>query len=224
MICERCGNELAASTQVCPACGTRVETARARAKLPTSSTVYGHDGQKSFGEPLSYERGYSAQSYPRPSQPQPQPLHTPVPHPPAPPPGYSVPYQVVPPYLTNVQINVTMMPAQQSSKDGALAAEIILSLVGLFGVGWLIAGETTVGIILLVCSVFIYWPIFVGGTIVSDGIGLICLGPMAIAAIIINAILLNRRCSRKMAQYVVMQQPTQQPPYQPPPIQHYPQQ
>ena len=213
MICERCGYELANGTQFCPACGTRVETARARAKLPSSSTVYGNEALKSFGEPPSYERGYTAQSYPRPSQP---PQHMPIPS--VPPPGYnSVPYQIVPPYPANVQINMTMIPVQQPNKDGALAAEIILSLFGLFGVGWLIAGETTVGIVLLVCSALIYWPVFVGGTIMSDGIGLICLGPMAIAAIIINAVLLNRRCSRKMAQYIVMQQ-SQQPPQ--PPIQH----
>ena len=212
MICERCGYELANNTQLCPACGTRVETARARAKLPPSSTVYGNEALKSFGEPPSYERGYTAQSYPRPLQP---PQHMPIPS--VPPPGYSVPYQIVPPYPANVRINMTMMPVQQPNKDGALATEIILSLFGLFGLGWLIAGETTVGIVLLVCSALIYWPIFVGGTIMSDGIGLICLGPMAIAAIIINAVLLNRRCSRKMAQYIVMQQP-QQPPQ--PPIQH----
>ena len=130
-----------------------------------------------------------------------------------------MPYQIVPPCPANVQITMTMMPVQQPNKDGALAAEIILSLFGLFGVGWLIAGETTVGIVLLVCSALIYWPIFVGGTIVSDGIGLICLGPMAIAAIIINAVLLNRRCSRKMAQYIVMQQ-SQRPQSPQPPMQH----
>ena len=220
MICERCGNELVAGTQVCSACGTRVETARARAKLPTSSTVYGNEALKSFGEPPSYERGYTAQAYPHsPQQPQPSQLPQHAPIPPVSP-GYSVPYQVVPPYPANVQVNVTMMPVQQPNKDGALATEIILSLFGLFGVGWLIAGETTVGIVLLVCSVLIYWPIFLGGTIVSDGIGLICLGPMAIAAIILNAILLNRRCSRKMTQYIVMQQSQQpQPPYQQPPMQ-----
>ncbi|MBV9707160.1 MAG: zinc-ribbon domain-containing protein, partial [Chloroflexi bacterium] len=36
--------------------------------------------------------------------------------------------------------------------NGALLKEIILSLLGIFGVGWLVAGETTVGIVLLVAS------------------------------------------------------------------------
>lgn len=221
MICERCGNELAAGTTFCPICGTRTETARDQAKLPPSTTMYGQDGLKGFGEALSYERGYAPQPYP----PIPQQIPMQAPIPPMPPgSGYGFPYPPTPPYPTNIQVNVTMIPTPPN-KDGALAAEIILSLFGLFGVGWLLAGEKTVGIILLVCSIFIYWPIVVGGTIVSDGIGLICLGPMAIAAIIINALLLNRYCTRK-AQYVMLHQnlPVQQIPYQQPPRQHYPQQ
>ena len=81
--------------------------------------------------------------------------------------------------------------------DGALVAEMILSLFGIFGVGWLIAGETMVGVVLLVASFLLYWPIMLLGTIFTFGIGLICLGPLAISAIIVNAILLNTTLNRK---------------------------
>ena len=102
-------------------------------------------------------------------------------------------------------INVTIVNPPADKKDGALIAEILLSLFGIFGVGWLIGGETTIGIILLVCSFFIYWPIMILGTLFTFGLGLICLGPLAIGSIILNALLLNNRLKRKAAQYVTVQ-------------------
>jgi hypothetical protein len=221
IICERCGYELTADTQICPSCGTRVEAARAKAKLPSSSRVYGQDAQGSFGEPSTYERGYPAQQYPArqtpPGYPQ-SPAYPPVS---APQIGYGPSYQTPYMYPPAIHVNVTMMsgpaPTQRPNTDSALAVEIILSLFGLFGVGWLIGGETTIGIVLLVCSVLLYWPIIFGGTILTFGLGLICLGPLAIGAIILNALLLHHRLIRKMTQqYILLQQQ--------PPIQHYPRQ
>jgi hypothetical protein len=105
-----------------------------------------------------------------------------------------------------------------NKNSGALIAEILLSLfVGTYGVGWLMAGETTTGIILLICSFVVYWPFMILGTIFTLGIGLICLGPMAIGAIIVNAILLNNLLNRKAAQMVMVQansMPPRYPPYQ----------
>ena len=77
------------------------------------------------------------------------------------------------------------------------------------------AGETTAGVILLICSFVLYWPIIIMGTIFTLGFGLLCLGPMMIAAIIINAVFLNNALKRKRAQQqfvYVQQQPTQMPP------------
>jgi hypothetical protein len=105
-----------------------------------------------------------------------------------------------------------------NKNSGALIAEILLSLfVGTYGVGWLMAGETTTGIILLICSFVVYWPFMILGTIFTLGIGLICLGPMAIGAITVNAILLNNLLNRKAAQMVMVQansMPPRYPPYQ----------
>lgn len=81
--------------------------------------------------------------------------------------------------------------------ENAVLLEVILSLFGVFGMGWLAGGETTVGIILLICSFVIYLPILFLGTIFTFGIGLLCLGPLAIVAIIINAILCNSMLKRK---------------------------
>ena len=94
-----------------------------------------------------------------------------------------------------------------SKNDGALVVEIILSLFGIFGVGWLMAKETTVGTILLICSFFIYWPILILGTIFTFGLGLLCLGPLTIGAIILNALLLNSNLNRKATEFVVLSVP-----------------
>jgi len=100
--------------------------------------------------------------------------------------------------------------------SGALIAEILLSVfVGIYGVGWLMAGETTTGIILLICSFVVYWPIMILGTIFTFGIGLLCLGPLAIGAIIVNAILLNNLLNRKAAQVVMVQANPMPPRYSP---------
>jgi hypothetical protein len=111
-------------------------------------------------------------------------------------------------------INVTIVNSPPDKKDGALVAEIILSLFGVFGVGWLIGGETAIGIVLLVCSFVLYWPVMILGTLFTFGLGLICLGPLAIGSIILNALLLNNRLNRKATQYVMVQ--SQQMPMPPP--------
>ncbi|MBV9231644.1 MAG: hypothetical protein JOZ18_20205 [Chloroflexi bacterium] len=128
--------------------------------------------------------------------------------------SYSPSYQAAPPYQA---IPINYPPASSftvsNKNDSALIAEIILSLFGIFGVGWLMAGETTVGIILLVCSIVLYWPIVLVGTVATIGVGLICLGPLAIGAIILNALLLNNLLKRKAAQFVVMPPPPMPPQY-----------
>lgn len=102
-----------------------------------------------------------------------------------------------------------------NKNDSGLIAETILSLFGIFGVGWLLAGETTVGIVLLVCSVFVYWPLMILGTAFTFGFGLICLGPLAIGAIILNTVLLNNTLNRKATKFVVVQQTRRSVPPQP---------
>jgi hypothetical protein len=98
----------------------------------------------------------------------------------------------------------------------ALVVEILLSLFGIFGIGWIIGGEITLGIILVVCSFFIYWPLMILGTALTEGLGLICLGPLAIAAIILNAVLLNTVLKRKIHRLLTMRQQAPYYHYTPP--------
>jgi hypothetical protein len=156
------------------------------------STSY---GQQKFGAPASNPEQDHAFFSPQSDAPFFQQAHyTPPRHA-----GYTTAYN--PSYYTN-----TPGMTVSNKNDNALIVELICSLLGLFGVGWLMAGETTIGIILLIGSVLIYWPLMIGGTILTIGIGLLCLGPIAIGVIILNTLLLNSLLNRKAAKFVVTQQ------------------
>jgi hypothetical protein len=213
MICKRCGNNLAENATICPICGSVTLPASASGQPATSYGPPQGDYMRQAEEYRSrdyaggYEGGYAPP--PRPDGPRGQGYE-----------GYHANYNYAPPYnagYTPGGVNVTVVnniPANGSS-DSALIVEILLSLLGIFGVGWLMAGETTTGVVLLICSVALYWPIIIMGTIFTLGFGLLCLGPMMIAAIIINAVLLNNALKRKRAQQqfvYVQQQPMQMPP------------
>jgi hypothetical protein len=132
--------------------------------------------------------------------------------------GYTPQYNPEPIYQpAPVNVIVTNNSPSTNKESGPLIAEILLSLlVGIYGVGWLMAGESTTGVILLVCSFFVYWPIMILGTIFTLGFGLLCLGPLAIGAIIVNTILLNSVLNRKASWAMMMQAnpvASQYPPY-----------
>jgi hypothetical protein len=202
MICERCGNEIQGNTIICPACGTASRRAKVIDQPATSYSQYPHS---SFGEHQAYHQGYGAQSSPVFPQ---QAAYIPAPHNP----GYVPPFYNAASVYPISPMNYTGASGVKFSNksDGALVVEIMLSLFGVFGVGWLMAKETTLGTILLICSVFIYWPVLILGTIFTFGLGLLCLGPLAIGAIILNALLLNNNLNRKAAEFVILS-----PPYMP---------
>ena len=109
---------------------------------------------------------------------------------------YGPQHNIPPMYQQGPAVNVTVVnnTSTSSKSNTPVIVEVILSIFGIYGVGWLIAGETTTGIILLACSILVYWPIMVFMAIFTIGI---CDFPVAIAAIVINAVLLNRTLNRK---------------------------
>ncbi len=186
MVCERCRNEIANTSVVCPVCGTTTSGAQAERRAP--------------GE---YGQGLREQS------------SLPVPPPaarqgllPAQPPGYASSYNAMLLYpQSSIGTPVVNGIVVSNRNDNGLVMEIIFSLFGIFGIGWLVMGETITGIALLLCSILIYWPIMILGTIFTDGLALICLGPLAIGAIILNILLLNATMKRKATRFFVPQPP-----------------
>jgi len=191
IICERCGQEMPDIAAICPSCGTATSTAYPR---PLDE----HEQPHSSYLPSDYAQGYGPQTFPRSSQPAYTRQHYSEPY-------YNSPPPMQPPISVNVNIAVPVMTPASPGKPGAIVAEVLLNVfLGIYGVGWLIAGETTTGIILLICSIFLYWPIMILGAIFTVGLGLICLIPLAIAALITNPILLSNTIKRKTA-YILVQ-------------------
>lgn len=206
MDCERCGAGLPDSAAICPACGT-VTAAAWPGGQP--STNYGQDAHGGY-DGLQRSAAYGQQPYgPQPGyRPPPQPNFRYAPQPNAVPPLYQ-------PSIANVFVANNAVFSNKN--NGPLIVEILLSLLlGVYGVGWLMAGETSVGIVLLIGTFFIYWPTIILGTIFTLGIGLLCLVPLALGAIVLNAVLLNNLLTRKAAQFVMFQGnqvPPRYPPY-----------
>lgn len=182
--CRNCGNALPNTAAVCPNCGMSIS---APPPIPE---------QPSYGP---YQTGYTSQSQQQ-YMPPPQPNYMP------PQQQYMPPQQqYMPPQQGGVNVTVVNTNASQPSKS-ALIVEIILNLFGVYGVGWLMAGETTVGIVLLICSFVVFWPAVVLFAVFTLGFGLFCDFPLGIGLLILNAILLNNALNRKAAQQVTIVQ------------------
>jgi zinc-ribbon domain len=196
MICERCGKELPDKATFCPFCGT--PTPSAEASPATSYGAFPADEYENPYDPQpssTYEQGYQS----RPSGSASSSSYYPPPEGA----GYEPRYHV-PPYQSPPPINVTVInnfPAAPKKNNAALITEIILSLFSLYGVGWIMAGETTIGVILMVLSIVVFWPLEILIAVFTLGFGIfVCNLPMATVGIIVNALLLNSRLERQVRQ------------------------
>lgn len=179
--CRNCGAALPNTAAVCPNCGLSISAPPPIPEQP------GYASQQS---------GYMAQSQQQQYMPPPQPNYMP------PQQQYMPPQQqYMPPQQGGVNVTVVNTGAQQSKT--ALIVEIILSIFGIYGVGWLISGETTVGIVLLICSFVLYYPAVIVLGIFTVGL---CDIPLVLGAIILNAVMLNNALNRKAAQQITVVQ------------------
>lgn len=72
-----------------------------------------------------------------------------------------------------------------------LTVELVLNVLGIYGVGWLMLGKTPIGLPLLIGSL-VLWPVVATMTIMTMGLGLLCIALPAIGAIVFNLLLLRR--------------------------------
>ena len=199
MNCENCGRVISDNAVICPNCGTATPASMSRPDQPR------------YTPPQQSQPGYMPQQPGYPPQ-QPQPGYMPQ-QPGYPPPqqGYMPPQQNYgyppqqPPMYPQQGVNVTVVNNASTKNNTPLIVEILFSLFGIYGVGWLMAGETTTGVILLICSFVVYWPLLILIAVFTLGLGLACDFPLGIAAIIINAILLNNTLNRKATQITMVQ-------------------
>lgn len=233
MFCDHCGKNIPDDAVLCPYCGISTgenqhavlyltdDVQQADAVGSSSDTVrddFSHFGgpspYPSYSSQSSYQQGY--RSVPR----APRVPHVPSIAHPVQQPGYdsqAMNYQAYPrqplqppqspQFIPVVPVSPVVVGQAHMKSDNATVLEVVLSLFGIFGLGWLLGGETTIGIILLICSFAIYLPLLFLGTIFTFGAGLLCLGPLAIVAIIINGVLCNATLKRREARLFFVQQP-----------------
>ena len=82
-------------------------------------------------------------------------------------------------------------PAPSQTNSTALLIEILLNCLGLYGVGWLIIGKTSRGVPLLIGSL-VLWPLVGISIILTMGVGLFCVAPLAIGLMVWNRMLLQK--------------------------------
>ena len=188
--CERCGNDMPDNLAICPNCGTVTSKAKDNISPATSygpnpdnydsqPPTYAENIQQDDVNPHSGEYNFPQQNY-----------------------SYGQLYNASPMYQ-QAQFSFTVF---HLSNNTPLIVELLLSIfLGIFGVGWLMAGEVVIGIILLACSLFIYLPLLIISIFIAFftfGFSLFCTGPMVIGAIVLNAILLNNKLKRKASSYM----------------------
>jgi zinc-ribbon domain len=197
MTCENCGKAIPDNAVVCPNCGAATQASRSMPQQP------------SYTPP---QQGYMPQqpSYTPPQQgymPQ-QPGYTPPQQGYMPPPqnqGYGQQQYTPPMYQPGVNVTVVNNPGTGKSNTPVLIEVLLNLFLGVYGVGWLMAGESTTGIVLLICTFVLYWPILIAIAVFTLGLGLFCDVPLWIGVVILNAVLLNSALNRKVIQMTMVQ-------------------
>jgi hypothetical protein len=114
--------------------------------------------------------------------PEPPPAYAP---PPPPPSEYPAPSQPLYP-----QASAYVAPQVRPGDNTPVIVEAILAFFGFYGIGWLIARETTIGVILLVAG-FVWDAIFIAAAV--SVIGLCCVVPLQLIFVALSAFQLNNR-------------------------------
>lgn len=184
--CESCGQKVSDSASRCPSCG---------ALLVSSSSPH----STSFEQP-DHLPGFEAY-IPEPHLVSDRPYRIPLPQPAL---EEEKDQQEQPEeHARSTPLSETTFHIFNSPVAAPLLIETLLSLfLGIFGVGWLLAGEIPIGILLLAGSFLLYLPLVIVSfilAIASVGLSLLCTGPLAIGAVCLNAFLLQNRLKRKRA-------------------------
>jgi hypothetical protein len=124
--------------------------------------------------------------------PPPPPEEPPVYTPPPPPPVYAAPSQPAAGYPAPPQplAGAYVAPQARPQDTTPVIVEAILAFFGVYGVGWLISGETSIGVALLIAG-FVWDAIFVAAAFTV--IGLCCVVPLQLIFVALSAFQLNNR-------------------------------
>jgi hypothetical protein len=117
--------------------------------------------------------------------------------PPPPPPVTYAPPMAPPAPQFQGYAPVAPMMAPRREKTVPILLEVIPGLFGLFGIGWLVSGYTSTGLLLLIGG--LVFDVVMGIiTVFTLGIGFLCWGPLIVVIMIVSAVMLNRRLDMGM--------------------------
>nr|BBH95036.1 hypothetical protein KTA_32350 [Thermogemmatispora argillosa] len=173
--CERCGYDSPHHVAICPVCGS----------LTTATGFNSHPSLRGPEPPSGASEPFSSYSASGGSESAPGLQAN------AWPPQFSSASNIPP-----QQVNVTVMQPQKETAP--LIVELLLSLLlNIYGVGWLMSGETLAGVLLLVGSIIVAWPLLLVSLLVWPA----CCGLklLLIVGLVINAVLLNNHLDRRAA-------------------------
>jgi hypothetical protein len=119
--------------------------------------------------------------------PEEPPAYTPAP-PPAASPQPPAPTGYVP--APQLAASAYVAPQARPRDTTPVIVEAILAFFGFYGIGWLISGETTIGVALLIAG-FVWDAIFVAAAF--SVIGLCCVVPLQLIFVALSAFQLNTR-------------------------------
>lgn len=131
------------------------------------------------------QQGYYPQSGPLPLQ---QPGYYQPSGPLSPQPGY---YQVVAQPVPPV-----VVVQQHNDSSNAVLIECLCGFFGFYGIGWMMSGYTTAGILLLLGG-FVWEAIFWTIVIFTASLGLICVGPIDLALWITSGVILSNTLKKR---------------------------
>ena len=111
---------------------------------------------------------------------------------PPPPPVYATPPQPAAGYVAPPQAvaGAYVAPQARPQNTTPVIVEAILAFFGIYGVGWLISGETSIGVALLIAG-FVWDAIFVAAAFTV--LGLCCVVPLQLIFVALSAFQLNNR-------------------------------
>ena len=87
--------------------------------------------------------------------------------------------------------------AQQQDHSTAIVLEAILSVFGIYGIGWMYRGHVGTGVALLVLG-FVWVGIAILISLFTFGIGLLCVAPLHLVFIVLDVIALNNTLRQPM--------------------------
>jgi hypothetical protein len=113
-----------------------------------------------------------------------------APPPPEEPPTYTLPLPPVYAAPPQPVAGAYVLPQARPQNTTPVIVEAILAFFGIYGVGWLISGETAIGVALLIAG-FVWDAIFVAAAF--SVIGLCCVVPLQLIFVALSAFQLNNR-------------------------------